>query len=183
VWPLYTWVARPRPRSARSKDMTRTPLLPILALAATAAAPTASALADHPPTVPATKSSVKIEGGYAYYDNQNVSHKYDVIVVVKTRGQAPRRWDGLIRAGGTFGGHGGGSVGSVAGRSSKLYTFTIPLKDMRFYTNNGTGAKAKPGRYKVTFSAKDASGTTVSSTKTITLRHRLPGDRAGKPLL
>jgi hypothetical protein len=168
--------------------MTRKPFLPLIALLATAAVPTASAIADagsaHAPTIPATKESVKIEGGYAYYDSFKPANKRLIVVVIKTRGQAPRRWDGLIRAGGTFGGHGGGSVGSVAGRTSKLYTFTIPLKDGRFFTNDGkAGAKAGPGQYKVEFSAQDKDGNTVSSTKTITLRDRKTGDRAGKPLL
>jgi hypothetical protein len=80
--------------------------------------------------------------------------------VVKTKGQLPRRFDGLVRAGGTFAKHGGGSIGSVGGK----------------------GPKAGPGRYAVTVSAKDADGKTVSSTKTITLRDRKPGDRSGKPI-
>ena len=169
--------------------MTRKPFLPLIALLATAAVPTASAIADagstHAPTIPATQDSVKIEGGYAYYDSfKPAVNKRLIVVVIKTHGQAPRRWDGLIRADGTFGGHGGGSVGSVAGKQSKLYTFTIPLKDGRFYTNDGkAGAKASPGKYKVVFSAKDKDGNTVSSTKTITLRDRKAGDRVGKPLL
>lgn len=166
--------------------MTRTALLPLLAVAAAAAVPTASALAagsDHAPSIPATKSSIKVEGGYAYYDSFRPLNKREIIVVVKTHGQLPRRFDGLIRAGGTLSGHGGGSVGSVGGKSSKCYTFSVPLKDGRFYTSDGgKGAKGSPGRYKVEMSAKDKDGNTVSSTKTITLRDRKPGDRSGKPL-
>ncbi|HEY6759403.1 MAG TPA: hypothetical protein VI318_07935 [Baekduia sp.] len=162
-------------------------LLPILALAATAAVPTASALAagsSHAATIPATQSSIKVEGGYAYYDSFKPTNKRQVIVVVKTHGQLPRRFDGLIRAGGTFGGHGGGSTGSVGGKQSKCYTFMVPLKDNKyFYTNDGgRGAAAKVGTYKVTMSAKDANGDTVSSSRTITLRDRKVGDRSGKPL-
>ena len=169
-------------------DMTRTTrnLLPLLALAATAAVPATSALAagsTHAPTVPATKTSIKVEGGYAYYDSFKPDNKREVIVVVKTHGQLPRRFDGLIRAGGSLSDHGGGSIGSVAGKQSKCYTFSVPLKDGKyFYKGSGKGAAAKPGRYKVTMSAKDKDGNTVSSSKTITLRDRKVGDRSGKPL-
>jgi hypothetical protein len=167
--------------------MTPKALLPILAVAATAAVPPASALADagndHAPTIPATTSSIQIEGGYAYYDSFKPFNKRQVIVVVKTRGELPRRWDGLIRAGGTLSGHGGGSVGSVGGKSSKCYTFAVPLKDGRFYTKGGgTGAKARPGKYVAEMSAKDKDNKTVNSTKTINLRDRKAGDRSGKPL-
>jgi hypothetical protein len=155
--------------------------LPLVALLATVAAvPTASALAA---TTPATPSSIKVEGGYAYYDSFKPLNKRLIVVVVKTRGQLPRRYDGLIRAGGSLSGHGGGSVGSVGGKQSKCYTFTVPLKDGRFYTSDGgKGAKGSPGRYVVKLSAKDQAGKTVSSSKTITLRDRKPGDRSGKPL-
>ena len=107
-----------------------------------------------------------------------------MVVVVKTHGQLPRRYDGLIRAGGTFAKHGGGSIGSVGGKASKCYTFIVPTKDGRFYPTKGNkrGAKASPGTYPITLSAKAADGTTVRSTKTITLRDRKPGDRSGKPI-
>jgi hypothetical protein len=166
--------------------MTRTALLPFLAVAAAAAVPTASALAagsDHAPTVPATKASIKVVGGYAYYDSFRPLNKREIIVVVKTAGQLPRRWDGLIRAGGTLSGHGGGSVGSVGGKASKCYTFSVPLKDGRFYTSAGKkGAKAGPGAYLAVMSAKDKDGNELSSTKVIHLRDRKAGDRSGKPL-
>jgi hypothetical protein len=166
--------------------MTRIALFPLLAVVAAAAVPTASALADsgtHAPTIPATKASVKVEGGYAYYDSFRPLNKREIIVVVKTHGQLPRRFDGLIRAGGTLDGHGGGSVGSVGGKASKCYTFSIPLKDGRFYpTDDAPASKGSPGRYTVKMSAKDKDGNTVSSSKTITLRDRRTGDRSGKPL-
>jgi hypothetical protein len=164
--------------------MTRKTLLPLIALAATAVAPTTAALAASPSTtVPATASSIEVESGYAYYDSFKPRNQRLIVVVVKTRGQLPRRFDGLIRAGGTFNKHNGGSVGSVGGRQSRCYTFTIPLKDGRFIQDDGAkGAKGGPGRYRVTMSAKDAGGRTVSSSKTITLRDRKAGDRAGKPL-
>jgi hypothetical protein len=166
--------------------MTRIALLPILAVTAAAAVPTASAIAaggTHAPTVPATKASIKVEGGYAYYDSFRPLNKRQIVVVVKTHGQLPRRFDGLIRAGGTLAGHGGGSVGSVGGRASKCYTFMVPLKDGRFYTNDGsTGPKGSPGRYTVKMSAKDKDGNEVTSSKSISLRDRRTGDRSGKPL-
>ena len=94
--------------------MTPSRLLPLLAVAATAAAvvPATGALAA---TQPATSDSIKIVSGYAYYDafKPNLNKKV-VVVVVKTDGQLPRRFDGLVRAGGTFAQHGGGSIGSVA---------------------------------------------------------------------
>jgi hypothetical protein len=155
--------------------------LPLVALLATVAAvPTASAVAA---TTPATPSSIKVEGGYAYYDSFKPLNKRLIVVVVKTHGQLPRRFDGLIRAGGRFAGRSGGSIASVGGKQSKCYTFTNPLKDGRFYTDDGgKGAKASPGRYAVEMTAKAADGHAVKSTKTITLRDRKPGDRSGKPL-
>ncbi|MET0601016.1 MAG: hypothetical protein ABW167_03420 [Baekduia sp.] len=166
--------------------MTRKTLLPLIAVATATVVPTTAALAaSSGPTVPATAASVKVQSGYAYYDSFKPSNKRVVVVVVKTAGQLPRRFDGLIRAGATFAKHGGGSIGSVGGRASRCYTFTVPLKDGRFYPTAGgygTGAKASPGRYAVTVSAKDADGKTVSSTKTITLRDRKVGDRSGKPI-
>jgi hypothetical protein len=166
--------------------MTRKTLLPLIAVAAAAVVPTTAALAANSgSTIPATADSVKIQSGYAYYDSFKPSNKRLIVVVVKTKGQLPRRFDGLIRAGGTFAKHGGGSIGSVGGRASRCYTFTVPLKNGRFYPADGgygTGAKAAPGRYAVTMSAKDADGKTVSSTKTINLRDRKAGDRSGKPI-
>jgi hypothetical protein len=183
VWRCSTKVACLRAGPPRLKVMTHR-ALPLLAVLATAAVPTASALAaDHPATIPATASSIKVEGGYAYYDSFKPSNKRLLVVVFRTHGQLPRRFDGLIRAGGRLSGHGGGSIGSVGGRQSKCYTFTVPLKDGRFYTNDGgKGAKASPGRYTVNVSARDKDGKTVSSSKTITLRDRKAGDRSGKPL-
>jgi hypothetical protein len=166
--------------------MTRKTLLPLLAVAAAAVVPTTAALAagSSTSTVPATASSVKVESGYAYYDSFKPANKRLIVVVVKTHGQLPRRFDGLIRAGGSFAKHNGGSIGSVGGRQSRCYTFTIPLEDGRFSPTDGSGkgAKGSPGRYPVTISAKDADGKTVRSTKTISLRDRRVGDRVGKPL-
>ena len=48
-------------------------------------------------TVPATAASIKIQSGYAYYDSFKPSNKRLIVVVVKTKGQLPRRFDGLIR--------------------------------------------------------------------------------------
>jgi hypothetical protein len=166
--------------------MNRKTLLPLIAVAAATVVPTTAALAaSSGSTVPATTKSVKVQSGYAYYDSFKPSNKRLIVVVVKTAGQLPRRFDGLVRAGGTFAKHRGGSIGSVGGRTSRCYTFTVPLKDGRFYPadgGSGKGPKASPARYAVTVSAKDADGKTVSSTKTITLRDRKLGDRSGKPI-
>jgi hypothetical protein len=185
VWEWDTQGGAPDAAAARYQGMTRNRLLPVLALAATAVVPTTAALAESSATVPATPQSVKVEGGYAYYDSFKPRNRRLVMVVVKTRGELPRRFDGLVRAGGTLAKHGGGSIGSVGGRASRCYTFSVPLtKDGRFYPVKDAkrGAKGKPGRYVVQISAKAADGTTVSSSKTINLRDRKPGDRSGKPL-
>jgi hypothetical protein len=167
-------------------SMTHKTFLPLIAVAAAAVVPTTAALAaGSSATVPATAASVKVQSGYAYYDSFKPRNKRLIVVVVKTAGQLPRRFDGLVRAGGTLAKHGGGSIGSIGGRASRCYTFTVPLKDGRFYPadgGSGTGPKASPGRYAVTVSAKDADGKTVSSTKTISLRDRKTGDRSGKPI-
>jgi hypothetical protein len=169
--------------------MTRKTLLPLIAVTAAAVVPTTAALASGSSSSPAaaTAASVKIDPGFAYYDSYKPLNRKLVVVVVKTRGQLPRRFDGLIRAGGSLATHNGSSVGSVGGRASRCYTFTIPLEDGRFSPTDGSGkgAKGSPGRYPVTITAKDADGTTTSSTsstKTITLRDRKAGDRSGKPL-
>jgi hypothetical protein len=167
--------------------MTRKSFLPILAAATAAVVPTTAALAasDTATTAQATPQSIKVQSGYAYYDSYKPLNKRLVVVVVKTAGQLPRRYDGLIRAGGSLGKHGGSSVASVAGKQSRCYTFHVPLKDGRFYPvdgGSGKGAKASPGTYTVTMHAKDADGNTVSSSKTINLRDRKAGDRSGKPL-
>jgi hypothetical protein len=189
VWRSATKVAVPAVLSVRSVDMTRTHLLPLIAAATAAVVPTTAALAagsgsGSAATVPATQSSITVQSGYAYYDSFKPTNKRLVVVVVKTRGQLPRRFDGLIRAGGSLSKHGGGSVASVGGRQSRCYTFAVPLKDGRFYPADGhdKGARARPGHYVVTMSAKDAGGATVRSSKTITLRDRKRGDRTGKPL-
>src|SRR4051794_6348284 len=168
--------------------MTRKTLLPLLATATAVVAPTTAALAagsgSSPATVPATAASIRIASGYAYYDSFKPRNRPLIVVVVKTHGQLPRRFDGLIRAEATFAEHGGGSIGSVAGKASRCYTWAVPLKDGRFYprAGNDRGAKAGPGRYAVELSAKAADGSTVSSKKTITLRDRRPGDRSGAPI-
>lgn len=185
MWEHTTLVTVLLARRARSESMTRKRFLPLIALAATAAVPTTAALAAESVTEPATPASIKVQSGYAYYDSFKPLNKRLIMVVVKTRGELPRRFDGLIRAGGTFAKHGGGSVGSVGGKASRCYTFSVPLtEDGRFYPLKDAkkGAKGDPGRYVVTMSAKAADGSTVSSSKTINLRDRKPGDRVGKPL-
>jgi hypothetical protein len=166
--------------------MTRTTLLPILAAATAAVVPATSALAasGNDATTPATPQTIKVQSGYAYYDSYKPLNKRLVVVVVKTAGQLPRRFDGLIRAGGSLGKHGGGSVGSVGGKQSRCYTFSVPLKDGRFYPAAGQkkGAKASTGTYTVTLSAKDGDGKTIRSSKIINLRDRRAGDRSGRPL-
>src|SRR4051812_45065871 len=101
----------------------------ILSLAAAAAVPVpaASAVAAGATTSPATQDSVKVVSGYAYFDSFKPTNKKLVRVVIKTRGQLPRRYDGLIRANGSLGKHAGGSVGSVGGKATRCYVFSVPL--------------------------------------------------------
>ena len=167
--------------------MTPSKTLLTLAAAAAVAVPTASAMADggHSTTL-SSPNAVKVVSGYAYFDSFKPRNRPLIMVVVKTKGQMPRRFDGLVRAQGSLGKHGGSSVGSVGGRQSRCYTFSVPLKDGRFYPvdgGDGKGARVKVGgHYVVTMKAKDADGKTVTGTKTITLRHRKAGDRSGKPI-
>jgi hypothetical protein len=159
-------------------------LLSLVTAAAVVAVPTTAAMAGGS-TTPATPESVKVEQGYAYFDSFKPRNRPLVVVVVKTHGQLPRRFDGLIRAGGTLSKHGGGSMGSVGGRATRCYTFSVPLENGRFYPAPGhtKGAKAVSGsRHVVTISAKDADGKTVSGSRTIMLRDRRTGDRSGKPI-
>jgi hypothetical protein len=80
-------------------------------------------------------------------------------VVVKTRGQLPRRLDGLIRAGMRVGKAGGGSVGSVNGRASRCYLSHFGIRDGRFVVSGGPGPEASIGsKHVITVSAKDAPG-------------------------
>ncbi len=155
-------------------------LLTASAVAAVAATGTAAAAGS---TQLESRSDIKIEQAYAYFDSFKPLNRPLAIVVVKTRGQMPRRFDGLIRAGGTLGKSHGGSTGSVGGRASRCYTFSVPLKNGRLLENGKPGAKAGAGtRHLVTFQAKDADGKTVTSTKTVTLRKKRAGDVSGKPI-
>ena len=156
-----------------------------LAVTATAAAPAASALAAGGSTTLTSPSDVRIEGSYAYFTSYKPGNKPLVQVVVKTKGQMPRRYDGLIRAGGIVDGRsGGGSTGSVGGRQSRCYTFTLAIKDGHFYgTDAKPGKKASTGsKHSLAFHARDADGNTVTSSTTITLRKKTAGDDSGKPL-
>jgi hypothetical protein len=151
--------------------------------AAVALAATAGTAAAAGSTTLQSPNDVKIEKAYAYFDSFKPSNRQLAVVVVKTRGQMPRRYDGLIRAGGSLGKSNGGSTGSVGGRASRCYTFSVPLKNGRLLENGKPGAKANAGsRHVVTFEAKGPDGKTVSSTKTVTLRNRKAGDRVGKPI-
>ncbi len=155
-------------------------LLAATAVATVAAAGTAAAAGS---TQLESPNDIKIENGYAYFDSYKPANKPMAIVVIKTKGEMPRRFDGLIRAGGSLGEARGGSTGSVGGRESRCYTFAVRLKNGRLLENGKPGAKAGNGsRHVVTFSAKDKDGKTVSSTKTITLRKKRAGDVSGKPL-
>jgi hypothetical protein len=166
--------------------MTLKHLLPIsVAAVALAALPVAGAGAagGAAPTT-ATKSTIKIEQAYAFFDSYKPSNKRLIAVVVKTHGQLPRRFDGLIRAGGGLDGSGGGSIGSVGSKQTRCYTFTVGLHDGRLTNSDDTrGAKATAGsRHVVHLSVNDKDGDEITASKTVTLRDKRAGDRAGAPI-
>ena len=147
-----------------------------------AAAVPASALAGAAATThPATRSSIKTERAYAFPDRYKPLDKPLISVIFKTHGQLPRRGDGLIRAGGTLSTGRGGSIGSVSGRASRCYTFTVALKDGRFRTySGGRSAKASVGSHpKLALTARSVDGTQLTSRSTLTIHHKTSKSRSG----
>jgi hypothetical protein len=163
--------------------MTLKTLLPLsVAVAAVAALPLAgTAAAGGAAPTSATKSTIKIEQAYAFFDSYKPSNKRLIAVVVKTHGQLPRRFDGLIRAGGSFDNSGGGSLGSVRSKATHCYTFTVGLRDGRLVNHDDSrGVKARAGsRHVVHISVNDKNGNEITASTTVTLRDKRAGDREG----
>ncbi len=156
-------------------------LLPLLAASA-AALPVANAVAGGSTTL-ASPDDVEISGAYAYHDSYPPLNRDLLVVVVKTKGQMPRRYDGLIRAGLTLGKARGGSTASVNGKASKCYMTTFPLKDGRLLVNGAKGKKASVGStHTVTITAKDADGNSVDASHSLKVKKLTAGDKSGKPL-
>jgi hypothetical protein len=159
----------------RSKFLTA-----IAALTAVAAGPAAGAMAqaDAPATVP----SIEITKAYAFKTSSYADGKTYAQVVFKTAGELPRRFDGMIRAGGALDGT-GHSISAVRGKHGKAtncYTFLAKINDGRIA--GPQGRKAGVGsRHTVKVTAR---GTTadISDSVSVTLRRQRPGDLSGKPL-
>ncbi len=153
-------------------------------LAATVSLPATVALAADDTATPATPSSVRVEGAYAYQTTYAPAERRYVAVVFKTHGQLPRRFDGLVRAHARFGASGGGSIGAVSSRGLRCYMTLLKLKDGRFVDRDGSkGPKASVGsRRRLDVGAEDVSGKELTASRMATVRRQRAGDRAGKPL-
>jgi hypothetical protein len=149
-------------------------------LAATALAPVASAMAaDAPTTVP----SLHIVKAYAYVDDGLGDGKTYASVVFKTKGELPRRYDGMIRAGAALDGtsHSVGSVRGAHGTRAHCYVINVEIRDGKI--RGPKGKRAKIGsRHTLVVTARGSAGTDLSDTTTVTLHHRQTGDRSGAPL-
>ena len=112
------------------------------------------------------------------------SNKPVAAVVFRTAHQLPRRYDGLIRAGGTLGANGGGgsiaSVRGAHGKASHCYTFLAPMKDGRL-RSPARGSVRRGSRHTLTITARGTHGD-VKDTIRLTFKKKAAGDRSGKPL-
>jgi hypothetical protein len=155
-----------------------TPKFKSLAALATIAvlAPAAGAVAQDATTTP----SLKVKGAYAYVEN-NLGDKKDYIAVVfKTANVLPRRFDGMLRAGGALDGT-GHSIGSVKGKNSKCYTFYVRVLDGKIHGKDGKVSAKRGTTHELTVSARGTEGDLTAS-KQVTIRAKRAGDSAGKPL-
>ena len=164
--------------------MRRTTLASLAATATAVAAASLPAAALAQTSAPTTVPSVELKGAYAFVDTYPPGNKPVAAVVFRTAHQLPRRFDGLIRAGGSLGGNGGGgsisAVRGAHGKASHCYTFLAPMKDGRLRTPKG--GSVRPGtRYTLTVTARGTNGD-VKDTVRLTFKKKAPGDRSGKPL-
>ena len=153
----------------------------ITALAAAAVlipAGAATAQSDAPTTVP----SIEIVKAYAFKDTTIQKGKTYAHVVFKTRSELPRRYDGMIRAGGALDGT-GHSVASVRGRhgtAAHCYSILVAIKDGRIAGPGGKSAHlGTKHTLKVTARGDDGD---ISDSISVTLRRAEAGDASGKPL-
>lgn len=148
----------------------------------TAAAATAIAAGATVPAAGAeTAASPKLEGAYAYVQQLAGSHQNLLRVVFRTSAKLPRRYDGMIRAGGKIDGV-GHSVSTVKAGST-CYAVAGEIKGGRIavidHDGNVAHKRAKLGtRFRFDFVLKD--GTT--QTRTVRLRAEKRGDASGRPL-
>lgn len=152
----------------------------LTALAAGAAlVPAAMAQSDAVTTVDA----VELEGAYAFVDRYPPGAKRYAAVVFRTAGALPRRFDGMLRAGGRLDGT-GSSVGSVRGRKGKAahcYQILVKLQDGRVAGPKGKRAKLG-SKHALDVSARGTGGADVSDSMTVKLTRKRVGDRSGKRL-
>jgi hypothetical protein len=157
-------------------DMTPKLLPTITALAATAATFAPGAAQAQAPT---TVSSLDVVKAYAFVNRNLPDHKVYAQVVFKTAHQLPRRFDGLIRAGGALDGT-GHSLGSVGGRKTRCYTALFRIVDGRIAGPHGK--KASLGsKHTLVVTARGTNGD-LSDSMSVTLRAQRAGDVSGKPL-
>jgi hypothetical protein len=152
-------------------------LIAIAALAVTGAAAVPVAAAQAGDDATAGGPPREILGAYAYKDSFPPRNKPLIAVVFKASGQLPRRFDGLIRAEATLDGS-GGSIASVGGRNTRIYTFHVPTLNGRLRADGSPSARIG-SRHTLRLAARDGSW---SDTFTVTIRAKRPGDRSGAPL-
>jgi hypothetical protein len=159
--------------------MRRSTLASLAVTAAVASLPAAAlAQADPPTTVP----SLELKGAYAFVDSYPPGHRDYVAVVFRTAGELPRRYDGMVRAGGRIDDT-GGSVGGVRGAhgtASHCYTFLAKVKDGRIAGPKGGSARIG-SRHTVVVAARGTNGDLQDSIQ-VSVRKKRAGDRSGKPL-
>ncbi|HMJ36252.1 MAG TPA: hypothetical protein VK501_20290 [Baekduia sp.] len=152
--------------------------LTLLATLAPAGAATATAQSDAPTTV----SSIEIVKAYAYKDTRIQPGKTYAKVVFKTKGELPRRFDGMIRAGGALDdtGHSVSSIRGKHGKAAHCYAILAEIKDGKI-----AGLKGKSGklgtRHTLVVTARGTDGDVTDSIG-VTLRKQRAGDASGKPL-
>jgi hypothetical protein len=152
----------------------------IATLTAVAAGPATGAMAQS--DAPATVPSIKITKAYAFKTSGLGDGKTYAKVVFRTADELPRRFDGMIRAGGALDdtGHSVGSVRGRHGKAANCYTILARIQDGRIAGPHGR--KASIGsRHTLRVTAR---GTTddISDTMSVTLRKQRAGDMSGKPL-
>jgi hypothetical protein len=151
-------------------------IITLLALAVTGAA-SVPAIAQAGDDATAGGPPREIVGAYAFKTSFPPRNKPLIQVVFKATGQLPRRFDGLIRASATLDGA-GGSIGSVGGRRTGIYTFTVPTLNGRLHADGSPSARIG-SRHTLRLAARDGSW---SDTFTVTIRAKRPGDSSGAPL-
>jgi hypothetical protein len=124
---------------------------------------------------------LRLEGAYAYVQHIRASHQVFVRVVFRTGADLPRRYDGLIRAGGAI--EGVGHSVATARRGTRCYAVAGEIKGGRIPVLGADGTlshkRATLGaRYRFELATKDGQ----SASGTLKLRAARPGDDSGRPL-